>query len=185
MPALSRPWSRAEVLALPTDSNRYELVDGELLVTPSPRRVHQIAVFEMARILDNYVRAHRIGFANLSPADLDLRAGQLLQPDFFVSAPVGGRRGREWSEIGIPLLVGEVMSPSSARYDKVTKRLRYQRSGVPTYWLVDLDGRVVEVWTPGDDRPAIIADILSWRPDPSAAPLEIDLSAFFTEILDA
>jgi Uma2 family endonuclease len=127
-------WTREQVLALPDDGNRYELVDGELLVSPSPRGVHQRAVGELYLLLGPYVRSHKLGYAAFSPADLDLRSGQLMQPDLFVGELVNGREPVDWSDYVIPLLVVEVASPSTARYDRITKRRRFQRSGVPTYW---------------------------------------------------
>lgn len=181
MPALdlTRRWTREEVLALPDDGNRYELVDGELLVSPGPRPLHELAVEELRFRLAQYVRVHDLGTLFASRADLDLASGQLVQPDIFVTA----RRGiREWEEVGIPLLVVEVLSPRTARFDRVTKRGRYQRSGVPTYWIVDLDARLVERWTPESDRPEVLVDGISWQPIPGAPPLEIDLPAFFAEI---
>jgi Uma2 family endonuclease len=185
MPALdlTRRWTREEVLALPDDGNRYELVDGELLVSPSPIRLHQRAVGRIWRLVDDYVVAHRLGEALTSPADIKFRPDEILQPDLFVAPMVAGRLSETWDDIGVPLLVIEILSPSTARYDRLTKRRRYQRAGVPAYWVVDLDARIVEVWTPQDDRPAIIADLLTWRPEPTLPALEIDLPALFDAIL--
>ncbi len=179
MPQLAHSWSRDEVLALPDDGKRYELVDGELLVSPSPRGLHQRAVLELVLRVQPYVRTHRLGGLLIAPADLDLRSGQLVQPDVFVGRMVGGREPVEWSEFGIPILVAEVLSPSTARYDRVTKRRLYQRSGVETYWVVDVDARVVEAWTPGAERPELVDRTLGWRPDPSVEPIEIDLTEYF------
>jgi Uma2 family endonuclease len=80
------------------------------------------------------------------------------------------------------LLVVEVLSPATARSDRITKRHRYQRCGVPTYWIVDLDARLVEVWTPNDQSPLIVDGTLSWHPDPAYPPLSIDLAGCFREI---
>lgn len=182
MPALSRIWTREEVLALPDDGQRYELVDGELLVSPSPRPVHQLGVMALFRLLDSYARSLKLGPVMASPADLDLRAGQLLQPDLFVVDPHDSRHPLEWGEIAIPLLAVEVLSPSTARFDRLTKRYCYQRAGVPTYWIVDLDARLVEVWTPDADRPIIAAERLIWQPVPDAAALEVELGAYFGEV---
>jgi Uma2 family endonuclease len=181
MPDL-KVWTREQVLALPDDGKRYELVDGELLVSPSPRPLHQLAVAVLYDRLRPYVRAHRLGTLLFSPADLDLRSGQLLQPDLFVLQPFANRPLREWTEAGTPLLVVEVLSPSTARFDRLTKRRRYQRSGIPTYWIVDLDARLVEVWTPADEAPAIIDGALGWQPDRDVAGLSIDLEECFREI---
>jgi Uma2 family endonuclease len=122
-----------------------KLVTGELLVSPAPRWIHQTGVKRLLFLLDPYVVRHNLRTALFAPADLDLRAGQLVQPDLFVVPPIDGRRPIGWEECGVPILIAEVLSPSTARYDRITIRRRYQRSGVPAYWVVDLDARLVEV----------------------------------------
>jgi Uma2 family endonuclease len=179
MRQLDRVWTRAEVLALPSDGSRYELIDGQLLVSPSPRPVHQIALGCLYRIVADYVDRHRIGIASFSPADLDLQSEQVSQPDLFVLPPVEHPASRDWSEFGIPLLAVEVLSPATARFDRVIKRRRYQRSGVAAYWIVDLDSRIVEVWRPDSESPRITDEQLDWQPSPDHPPLVIDLVAFF------
>lgn len=181
MPAVDRArrWTREDVLALPEDGNRYEFVDGELLVTPAPRPMHERAVVALSLRLDPHVRSQALGTLYASRSDLDLATGQLVQPDLFVSA---NRGIEDWTEVGIPLLVVEVLSPGTANNDRVTKRMRYQRSGVPCYWIVDLDARLVEVWTPAAERPEIAVTALRWQPDPVAPALEIDLPSLFTAI---
>ena len=182
MPDMAKHWTREQVLALPDDGNRYELVDGELLVSPSPRGLHQRGVRELFRLVDPYVTAHRLGSTIFAPADLDLRTGQLVQPDLFVGAMVGGREPVDWKDYGIPIAVAQVLSPSTARYDRITKRRRYQRSGVPVYWIVDLDARLVEVWGPADVGPTITDGELQWKPDQAVAPLAIDLPSYFRAV---
>ncbi|MGE0554854.1 MAG: Uma2 family endonuclease [Gemmatimonadales bacterium] len=177
-----RRWTRAEVLALPDDGMRYELIDGELLVTPSPAGPHQRAVMALYDRVSAYVRAHRLGYTCVAPADLDLRGEQVAQPDLFVVPLVEDREPVEWPEFGIPMLIAEVLSPSTARYDRITKRRRYQRSGVGLYWIVDLDARLVECWRPDDERPQIAAEQLSWQPRREVAELTVDLPRLFREI---
>ena len=63
-----------------------------------------------------------------------------------------------------PLLAVEVLSPSTARADRTVKRRLYQRAGVPEYWIVDLEARLVERWRPADERPEVLTDTLTWRP---------------------
>jgi len=181
MPA-TRIWTRAEVLALPDDGQRHELVDGELLVTPSPRYAHQFGVGELHVLLVPYVRAHSLGRVSMSPADLDLQSGHLIQPDLFVASLVDGNLPQRWEDVGIPTLVVEVLSPSTAQVDRLIKRRLYQRVGVLTYWIVDLDGRVVEVWTPGADRPVVVDGELIWHPDPAVPALAVDLPAYFRRV---
>lgn len=178
----TRIWTREEVLALPDDGQKYELVDGELLVTPAARGRHQRAVQKLYNLVEPYVAARALGGVMALPGDLDLNAGHLVQPDLFVGALVDGREPVEWDEFGVPLLVVEVLSPSTAVYDRVKKRRLYQRVGVPVYWIVDLDARLVEVWTPDADRPRIEDASLSWQPDPAAPSLAIDLPAYFRRV---
>jgi len=180
--SVAKLWTRAEVLALPEDGRRHELVDGELLVSPSPRPLHQYAVLQFAELVGRYVRHHRVGDLLASPADLDLQCGQLVQPDLFVLSRPEGRRLQEWTEAGIPLLVIEVLSPSTARADRLTKRRLYQRSGVPVYWIVDAEARRVEVWTGRAEAARMVDRILTWQPRVDLPPLEIDLPACFSAI---
>lgn len=178
----TRIWTRAEVLALPEDGNRYEFIDGELLVSPSPRRAHQRAVRELFLLVHGYVTTHTLGEALFSPSDLDLRAGQLVQPDLFVVGRSEAPGPLEWDTVGIPRLVVEVLSPSTAEYDRVKKRRLYQRVGVPVYWIVDLDARVMEEWTPEAERPRIVDGTLFWQPDPRVPALEIFLPEYFERV---
>ena len=181
MPDLAKRWTREEVLELPDDGKRYELLDGELLVTPSPAFVHQRAVMALYDRVSRYVNEHRVGWACQSPADLDLRTGQLLQPDLFV-VPAWQSQPQAWSEVGIPLLVAEVLSPSTAPNDRKLKRRRYQRSGVGEYWIVDTDARLIERWRPNDERPEILLEQIEWQPKPELPPLLLDLTDYFKEV---
>ena len=184
MPHSARDWTVQRVLALPDDGNRYEVVDGELLVTPSPTFHHQDAVFALARRLYSFVRASGIGYVSISPADLELDESTLVQPDLFVFELPGGQRPTGWKDITTILLAIEVLLPSTARADRFVKRHRYQRQGISEYWIVDLDSRLVERWRPGDERPEILHETLTWQPTETAAPFEIDLAAFFAEVLE-
>ena len=183
MPQVVRVWTREEVLALPDDGNRYELVDGELLVSPSPAYRHQRALVCLFNRLWPYVQKQRLGEMLWSPADLDLNSQQLVQPDLFVLPPYpSARPRRDWSEAGIPVLAVEVISPSTARHDRITKRTRYQRSGIGEYWIIDVDARVIERWTPEDVRPEVVADVLTWQPSGATEGWELNLAEYFGEV---
>jgi Uma2 family endonuclease len=184
MPHAARDWTVQRVLALPDDGNRHEVVDGELLVTPSPSFHHQDAIFALARRLDPFVRAAGSGYLSISPADIELDDRTLVQPDLFVFELPGGRRPERWSDITTILLAIEVLSSSTARADRHIKRRRYQRHGISEYWIVDLDSRLVERWRPGDERPEIISETLGWQVTNHGEPFELDLPAFFAEVLD-
>ena len=169
-------WTREQVLNLPADGNRYELVDGELIVTPCPAPRHQFVLAALFGALAPYVRAAELGQLLWSPADLELEPGQLMQPDLFVLPSIAFTR---WEDAPLPLLVVEALSPSTARYDRGLKRRFYQRAGVPEYWIVDIDAQVVERWRPSDERPEVLDAELTWSPRDAYAPLVISLPELF------
>ncbi len=182
MPRTADRWTAERVRALPDDGNRHELVSGELVMTPSPRGVHQVAIAAMIKRLTPWLGATGIGHVLMSPADISLGEDEILQPDLFVYATATGRVLRDWSDISALLLVVEVTSPSTARYDRTLKRLRYQRARVPEYWIVDLDARLIERWRPDDARPEILAERMTWQPVEGEPGLEIELVRMFAEI---
>jgi len=188
MPAVSSPayWTAAMVRELPDDGNRYECIDGELLVTPSPRWRHQDVVGELYVRLREWLGKEPIGKVTFSPADVELESGTLVQPDLFVVPRDGqGVLPREWHDIRALLLVIEVLSPSTARHDRITKRRFFARAGVPEYWIVDVDSRLVERWTPVDERPQIIGEdeTLEWNPPGARAPFALAIGPFFEAIV--
>jgi Uma2 family endonuclease len=172
------------VRALPDDGKRYEVVDGELLVTPSPAWRHQRAIGGLYRILDRYVREHLLGDAIFAPAEIVFDERNLVEPDLFVVPLVEGAKPRDWAGVGRLLLAVEVLSPGTARRDRFTKRRLYQTRGVPEYWIVDLDARLIERWKPDHERPEILAETLGWQPDPGHPALELDLPAYFADVLE-
>jgi Uma2 family endonuclease len=187
MPAAAKRWTAAEVRALieanPLHTPRYELIDGELLVTPAPHYDHQRAVARLWRLLDDYVSTQRIGEAAISPFDVELEEESLVQPDIFVIPPLPRPRPRRLRKVQRLLLAAEVISPSSARHDRVKKRGYYSRNHLPEYWVIDLDARVFERSRPGETRPEVLAESIEWHPTGAAAPLVIDLPAYFSEVL--
>jgi len=185
MPQPAPNWTVEQVLALPDDGNRYEVVDGELLVSPAPVFRHQDAILALVRRLEPFVRSNGIGHLSISPSDIELDDHTLVQPDIFVFELPGGKLPEHWKDIRRLLLVVEVLSPSTARADRQVKRLRYQRQGIPEYWIVDLDARLVERWRPQDERPEIIHDIQSCRPSSGGAVPSLELSDIFGEALGA
>jgi Uma2 family endonuclease len=175
-------WTADMARRLPEDGNRYEVVYGELLVTPAPRLWHQVLVLRLASALQDYLaRYPGSGVAFASPADISWGPDVLLQPDVFV-VPLEQARTLEWTGIRDLLLVAEVLSPSTPRHDRFTKRRRYQEARVPLYWIVDGDARQVEVWTPGDAFPRIERDRLVWQAEGAAAPFTLPLQELFRAI---
>jgi Uma2 family endonuclease len=166
------------VRALPDDGNRYEVVYGELLVTPSPRLWHQVLVQRLSLALGKYLEREPVGSLLESPADISWGQDVLVQPDVFV-VPLDEIRTLTWSRIQTLLLVTEVLSPSTTRADRFVKRLRYREAGVPRYWVVDGDAHSVEVWTPADDFPRVERELLVWHPAGAREPFTLALEELF------
>lgn len=184
MPA-TRPWTAEEVRAMQDESRawpRYELIDGELLVTPAPTWDHQEAVMQLWRELDDYLHVNPIGRPVVSPADIELEVNTVLQPDVFVVPARDVRPRGTWRDIRGLLLAIEILSPSSARHDRVVKRRFFQRMGVPEYWIVDPYASVVERWRPGEERAELLERRMDWHPEGAPGPLVLDLEAFFARV---
>ena len=179
-----RHWTVADRDALPDDGNRYEVIDGELFVTPAPALRHQEAVAQLYQLLADYLRRERVGHAFFAPADVVFSPKRGVQPDVLVMPLFHGRRPDHFDNVRHLLLAVEVLSPSSARADRVAKRTLYRDEQVDEYWIVDLDARVIERSTPGDSRVDVLADTLEWFPTGASQPLAIDLAAYFTRVLD-
>lgn len=183
MPALSQPmyWTAALVRELPDDGKRYECIDGELLVTPSPGNPHQAVVGELYRALFPYVREMGVGFVQVSPLDVELDDGMIVQPDVLAfritpEAVKGRIRGRDL------LLVVEVLSKGTTRRDRTLKRDFYARIGVHEYWIVDQAARRIERWRAGAAKAEFETDIISWQPEGARRPLALDLPALLDAI---
>lgn len=180
MPArsVSRRYAVAEVLAFPNDGNRYELIKGELLVSPAAAYRHQNVLLRLMFPLGNYLTPFGLkDTLVISPADITWDDETLVQPDLFVFAKEEIAGG--WETKKTLLLAVEVLSPSSLRQDRWVKRRLYQEQGVTTYWVVDPEASVVEVWTPSDEEPRRVSDVLRWRVEPGAPELVVELAEVF------
>jgi len=181
--ALRRRWTEADFYSArdaAPPGERWELVDGDVLVTPSPHWVHQRIIVRLLESVVSYVRAHSLGEAFVSPLDVRLEPGLVLQPDLLV-VPAGELRKRS-DVIQRLLLAIEIVSPSSARHDRVRKRPHYQRHRVPEYWIVDDTSQTIERWRPDDERPELLAEQLVWHPAGATEPFVLDLVRFFADV---
>src|SRR6266404_1742020 len=159
----TKEWTYEMLETLPDDGNRYEIIDGELLVTPAPTWSHQGVLWNLCVLFDAYLRQYPLWHGLFAPADVVFD-------------------NRNVEEAGTLLLAIEVLSPSSHRADRTKKRILYQRFDVPEYWIVDSVGRLIERWRPGDERPEILTGLIEWQPSASHPPLRIDLEGFFTRV---
>jgi Uma2 family endonuclease len=135
----------------PEDGNVYEVIDGELYVTPAPAWRHQRALMKLAAPIAMYVFTHGLGEVATAPTGVVLGGGSGVQPDLLY---VSRERLHLISERGVegaPDLVVEVLSPSTQARDRGIKMRRYAASGVPYYWLVDLDAPALEAYRLGTE----------------------------------
>jgi len=131
-----------DLVRLPDDGLIHELLDGVLVVSPSPVPVHQRVVLRLARQLGDYFEGNRLGELFVAPLDVILGPHDVLEPDLLVVTDPALTTHRAIE--GPPALVVEVLSPSSASRDRVAKAQRYAVGGVSHYWIVDIDRRLVE-----------------------------------------
>jgi Uma2 family endonuclease len=177
-------WTYAEFARLPSEgSTRYEVVDGEVCVTPSPTSRHQGIAMRLSSLLHVFAESHGLGAVFPAPLDVLLGEGDYVQPDILFI-----RKGRrdlltDRGVEGAPDLVVEILSPSTAARDRGIKLERYRLYGVPEYWIVDPDADTVEVWRLAEGaHHAILLDrdgTLRWTPVPGGPVLDIHLTEVF------
>lgn len=173
-------WTYSEYARFPDDGNRYEVMDGEVLVTPAPTTSHQHVLLNLAFELRPFVQQHGLGWVLLD-VDLLFQTGQFLRPDLVV-VPTEHRSGLTDRGVELPpMLVVEVVSPTSAAVDRVRKPRRYGDFGVPEYWAVDPHLKAVDVWRfqAGPARPERVTGTLLWHPPAAPEPLRLDLDRVF------
>ncbi len=165
-------WTVDDLETLPDDGLRYEIIDGILQVSPSPVPVHQRAVLRLGMAL---TAACPAGFeVFLAPLDWqpDLRTS--LEPDVLVvpKEAVGPK-----NITGTPALVGEVLSPSTARIDRTLKFSRYAEGGIGQYWLVDPAVPSIQIYALRGQTYELIAEGVADEPVSVDAPLIVTVSA--------
>lgn len=183
MPAKNTEWTVEMLNALPDDGNRYEVIDGELLVSPAPSLVHQRAALFLCYLLREYAESLEME-ALVAPAGIKFSERREVQPDVFVLPKLNGRRAKRFEDVGELILAVEVLSPFSRRADRVLKRALFDDEGVPEYWIVDTNERVVERYRPGSPDPEVLDTKLAWEPSPDHDPLVIDLPQYFRSVHD-
>ena len=156
----TKQWTLAELHRLPDDGNKYELVRGELFVTPPPTDDHETILARLTRILDPFVEAHGLGFVYRARAVMRFE-GSEVEPDLMVRQPHTAG-GRDWDDAPTPSLVVEVLSGSTRRRDLGAKRELYFDAGVAEYWVIDPEARSVRVLRPGKDD-QLVTGSLTWE----------------------
>jgi Uma2 family endonuclease len=175
--------SVADVLAIPWDGKRRELIGGRMYVTPAPVLLHERAVMRLYDLVHPYAST-LVGETFANAADIVLTPDTLVQPDLFVVPREPGVRLLEWQQITRLWLTVEVISPRTAHRDRTIKRDYYMARHVPEYWIVDHTARHVERWRPDLLAADVVRDTLIWQPVPETPALSIDLAHYFQRVFD-
>jgi Uma2 family endonuclease len=185
MPAGRTEWTVDMLDALPDDGQRYELIDGELFVTPAPSDVHQLVVGALYARLRYYLRPSSVGRALNAPADVrrgDRRRNR-VQPDVFVVRLTNNTRPVYPFDLADLLLAVEVESPSNAAYDYQTKRELYLTNGVEEYWIVNSVAQTFARWRGSAHPGELLTAKLEWQPEGMPAAFFLDIREFFEDAL--
>ena len=161
---------------LPRDGNRYEVLDGVLLVTPAPAPAHQIIVGRISTLLSNAVAIPGHAFVFMDGA-VSFPPRTQLEPDILI-VPSRTPIPEKWTEFRDYWLAVEVYSPSSRIYDHDFKRENYLRLGVKEVWLVDRIERTVEI-SRAIGASEVVSDVVVWNPPTLDVEVRMDLSAIF------
>lgn len=139
-------WTYKAYAALPDDGCRYEVVQGVLIMSPAPAPEHQSVLGEIYSYLRERIQLTGRGLVYMGPLDVELSEENVFQPDVLVILNEHRDRFQKNHFVGAPDLAVEIISPSSATYDRLTKHDTYEEAGIPEYWLVHPKRRTIEVF---------------------------------------
>src|SRR5512143_3059358 len=178
--AITVPHYTVDDLAnFPDDGNRYELLDGVLLVTPGASLGHQVIASRIQARLSNAVQLPGLAYV-VGPGVVVRLPNTQLQPDILVF-PATYKADTDWRKIKDNWLAVEVLSRSSKIYDREFKKDAYFALGVQQVWLVDRWTKSIEVWrSPGSKK--VVRDTLRWRAPQGGAAMVLDLAEVFAGI---
>jgi Uma2 family endonuclease len=134
-----------DLLAMPDDGNRYELIFGEIVMSPAPTEKHQFALGELFKLFSNHALKHGLGLVLFAPYDVRLSIHNVVEPDllYIKREHTQYRKGKYLD--GAPDLIVEVLSPSNRAQDVVRKAALYTQFEVPEYWIVDPEAETIAV----------------------------------------
>jgi Uma2 family endonuclease len=162
------------------EGTRYQLLDGEMILAPSPTTRHQRTLFLLAQAVNEFVVAQNLGEVFVAPYDVVFARYDVAQPDILFISNERSAIITEANIQGAPDLVIEVLSPSTARYDRGYKRTLYGRFGVREYWLVDPEVETAEVLTASEQ--GLVSHATYQRSDTLTSPLLEGLSLSLEQI---
>jgi Uma2 family endonuclease len=131
---------------LPNDGKRYEIIDGELFVTPSPFRLHQHVVTNLMYYLVDFVKKADLGWVYAAPFDVVFSHTSVVEPDILYVSKDRAEVLTEENVRGAPDLIVEVLSPGTREADRTFKLKLYARYAVQEYWIIDPEGPSAEIY---------------------------------------
>ena len=180
MPITVPRFTTDKLRQFPQDGNRYELLEGMLLVTPAPGPLHQIVLARLSAPIQAYLSSAYLAIA-VGPGEIEVPPGTLLDPDLLV-IPNDVPPITPWTKRKGWWLAVEVFSRSSRTYDQQFKRDAYLALGVREVWLVDIREKRVLVSRPNEPRDVPVTGVLQWHPLEMPAPMLLDLREVFLDI---
>lgn len=178
-PSLKFTWSDYQLL--PENDKRYEIMDGDLTMTPSPNTRHQMVLLNLATILKSFVEHQHLGQIFIAPYDVVLSKYDVVQPDIIFITTRHTDRVKSTHLEGEPDLVIEIMSTGTLQRDRIFKRKLYAIHGVSEYWLVHPEKETVQVLRreKGDFKSVAELTVADRLTSPLLPGLEIQLKAIF------
>lgn len=148
-----------DLLRLPDDGKRHELIDGAHYVTPSPNTSHQQIVGNLYFLLRSYLQEQQRGQVFVAPFDVVLSNLDVVEPDLLYIAKERCAILTPQHVRGAPNLAIEVLSPGTRKTDETRKRKLYERCGVDEYWIVDPEAELIKVYRRGDGGYALAIEL--------------------------
>ncbi len=180
MSTVTRRYTYEDLLHTPDDGNRYEIIDGELIVSPAPRKKHQKLCYRLSRLVGGHVDERDLGEVYFAPVDVSLSGHDVVEPDLLFIRKDRLHIFNDQFVAGPPDLVVEILSPSSRGQDLGKKFALYARAGVPEYWVADPDALDLAIYVLSPqgvyERVEPVAGVLRSTVLPD---LVIDLAALF------
>ena len=173
----ARKWTLEELHSLPDDGNKYELIRGQLFVTPAPAVSHETILARLTRILEPYVAENGLGYLFHPRAVIRIGNDTEVEPDLMVRQ-LPEDETVDWTDVPLPILVVEVASDTTRRRDRVYKLGLYVDVRIPEYWIVDGEDRTIRAIRLGQDD-VVADDTLTWHAAGAELALVIDLADVF------
>ena len=180
---ITQPLTYDDLVNTPDDGQRYEIIDGEMIVSASPNRAHQITAQNVNLVLVDGSDRGRLGIVLFAPVDVRLSPHDIVEPDVLF---IRSERLHIYTDIGIvegpPDIVVEILSPTSHSRDLVRKAKLYAWAGVPEYWQVDPIARTLTVLALVDGHYQTVPSGDGWQRSLVLPHLRIEVAALFAGI---